>query len=98
MLSMITRKSPFFESHDLIHPTVGLKRVDNDLALVRSTSLYSGLGAMRFALPKLQNIMKPRSCVLLLFFSFSSKFSMRIASSYNAWSFVCSYKYNNEPG
>src|SRR4051812_15184078 len=98
MLSIITKKSPGFESHDFMQPTVGLNLVASDLALVNRMSLYAGLGSIRFALPKLQNIINPRSCVPVLFFSFSNVVKMRFASFNSCLSFVCSYKYRREPG
>src|ERR1044072_4313480 len=81
ILSMITRKSDAsFESHDLIQPTRSLNRVLSDLALLSKISLYSGFGFIRLALPKLQNIIKPRSWVLLLYCSFCKTPSIRSAS------------------
>src|SRR5687768_576573 len=98
ILSMITRKSPGFESQLLMQPTLGLKRVDRDLALFTIISLYSGFDCNRLALPKLQYIIKPKSCVVVLNCSFFSGSSMRIASLYKTVSRVCSYRYNKLPG
>src|SRR6478609_3447306 len=82
ILSMMTKQvDGSLVSHDLIQPTVGLNRLTNDFAEVNMMSLYSGFGAIRSALPKLQYIINPKSCVPVLFFSFSNTFIMRIASS-----------------
>src|SRR5689334_17140606 len=99
ILSMITRKSvSIFESHDLMQPTLSLKRVLSDLALLINISLYSGFGFMRLALPKLQYIIKPKSWVVLLYCSFCNTPSIRSASLYRTVSPVCSYRYNRVPG
>ena len=98
ILSMISRKSPGFESQLLIQPTLGLKRVDSDLALFTIMSLYSGFDCNRLALPKLQYIIKPKSCVVVFHCSFFKGSSMRIASLYKTVSLVCSYRYSRLPG
>src|SRR5882757_3116203 len=97
MLSMITKKSEGFESHDLIQPTLGLKRVDNDLALFIRICLYSGFGSTRLALPKLQYIINPRSCVCVLYSSLAKLSIERFASASKASSCPCSYKFNKVP-
>src|SRR3546814_18195657 len=74
ILSMITRKSFLLSifTQERIQPTSGSKRAERDSVPFRSTSRSEVFTVNRRAFPKLQYSIKPRSCVPVLFFSFSS--------------------------
>ena len=90
MLSMITGKFQCPKSHERIQPISGLKRARRLSAVSTIMLLMLSLGARRRALPKLQLIMKPKSCVSLKLLIGFSKLVYWIACSFNFSFFVIS--------
>lgn len=80
------------ESQDLMQPTVSSKREANDFALFINISAYSGFGFKRFAFPKLQNIINPRSWVVVLNCSLFKSCKIRSISVSNTGDFTASSK------
>jgi hypothetical protein len=69
------------QSHDLMQPTLGLYLVARVAAACSRISFVRADGFTLYAFPKLQNIIKPMSCVLALNFWDSSAFVHRSAAS-----------------
>src|SRR5690606_34660350 len=99
ILSMITGNFHTLWSQERIVFVVGLRRLLKDSAPVSRIGWYFVLSPVNLkAFPKLQNSIKPRSWVPLLYCSFSRSFSLSSPACFSLGSEVASPRYNKVPG